>query len=348
MNFEPVYELTRGNVVESVHYGAAAIVDSFGNLLYSKGDPGLVTFLRSSAKPFQALPFIRQKGHLKFQLTHEEIALMCSSHSGTPEHTALLGMFQDKIGVTVKDLKCGVHYPLHIPSADQLKFTGILPNPYHHNCSGKHTGMLAYARLEGYPLDSYLELNHPVQQNILRTFSEMCNFDQNEIELGTDGCSAPNFAVPLYNAALAFARLCDPKDLDSETAEACETIITSMTEFPFMVAGPDRFDTALMQAGEGKIVAKGGAEGFMSVGIRPNVLFEKSPGIGIAIKISDGDAGGRARSAFTLQILESIGALTPEMSNQLASFGPNLKIYNYQKIEEGEGRPASTVQVKWN
>lgn len=347
MTFEPVYELTRGNIIESIHFGAAAVVDSFGNLLFSRGDPGLVCFLRSSAKPFQALPFIMKKGHIKYQLGLEEIALMCSSHSGTPEHTSLLAKFQKKIGITVEDLKCGAHYPIHGPSADQLLIAGLEPDPSHHNCSGKHTGLIAHALMNGDPTENYIDLEHPVQQNILKTFANLCNIEIDEVELGIDGCSAPNFAVPLYNTALAYARLCDPHDLDVTTAEACDTITQAMTTHPFIIAGPERFDTVLMIEGKGAIVAKGGAEGFMTVGIKPSVLYENSPGVGIAIKISDGDISGRARSGFTLQILDSLGLITTEMTQKLANFGPNLKLFNYREIEVGKGLPASPVEISW-
>lgn len=347
MSFEPVFELTRGDIVESVHFGAAAVVDSAGNLLYSRGDPGLVTFLRSSAKPFQLLPFIRKNGHKKFNLTSKEIAVMCASHSGTPEHVEVVSGIQSKIGVTDNDLMCGTHFPFHGESADQLKMAGQQPSQLHHNCSGKHTGMLAHAKLDGAPIDNYVDLSHPVQKNIIDAFANMCNFEPEQIEIGIDGCSAPNFAVPLYNAALAFARLCDPVDLDDETKAACETIATSMTKFPFMVAGPDRFDTTLMEAAHGKIVAKGGAEGFMSIGIKPNTAFEGSPGIGIAIKISDGDDSGRAREAFSLQILQALGVITPEVAEKTAVFGPEIILRNFRQLQVGNGRPASPVEIKW-
>lgn len=347
MTYEPVFELTRGDVVESVHFGAAAVVDSGGNLLFSRGDPGLVTYLRSSAKPFQLLPFIKNNGHQKFGLTNQEIAVMCASHSGTPEHIAVVEGIQKKIGVTMDDLLCGTHFPFHGKSADELKIAGLQPSQLHHNCSGKHTGMLAHAKLEGAPIQDYVDLNHPVQKNILEAFAVMCNFEADQVEIGIDGCSAPNFAVPLYNAALAFARLCHPVDLSPETQIACETISTAMSEFPFMVAGPERFDTILMEAAQGKIIAKGGAEGFMSIGIKPDAAFDGSPGIGIAIKISDGDGFGRAREAFSLQILQALGVLTPAIEEMTSAFGPVVTLRNFRKLQVGDGHPSSPVNIKW-
>ena len=341
--YQPVLELTRGRIVECIHFGAAAVVDSHGKLLASVGDPKLVTFLRSSAKPFQALPFIERKGHEHFGLTEREVALMCSSHSGTDDHVAVVKGMQAKIGVNVDDLMCGMHYPYHEGTSDAMKVRGELPTPYRHNCSGKHTGMLAHAKLRGAPLENYIDFHHPVQESILQAFADMCVIPAEQVELGVDGCSAPNFAVPLYNAAFGYARLCDPFAQDSTRAEACRTISTAMMANPDMVGGPGRFDTALMLAGEGKILVKGGAEGFQSVGLMPGALGPDSPGIGIAIKISDGDPSDRARNGTALAILQALGALNEEQLAKMAAFGPRIQLTNYRKIEVGESRPAFTL-----
>ena len=338
--YQPVFELTRGRIVECIHFGAAAVVDSHGQLLASLGDPQLVTFLRSSAKPFQALPFIERNGHQKFNLTPREIALMCSSHSGTDEHVEAVKVMQAKIGVNVSDLMCGMHYPIHEATADAMKVRGELPTPYRHNCSGKHTGMLAHARLRGAPLENYIDFHHPVQESILQAFAEMCVLPVDKVELGIDGCSAPNFAVPLYNAAFGYARLCDPFDQAPERAAACRTISSSMMAHPDMVGGPGRFDTALMLAGKGRILVKGGAEGFQSVGLLPGALGADSPGIGIAIKISDGDPTDRARQGVALAILQFLGALDEYQLATLSAFGPQIQLENFRKLKVGVSRPA--------
>jgi L-asparaginase II len=343
--YQPVFELTRGRIVECVHFGAAAIVDIRGHMLACLGDPHTVTFLRSSAKPFQALPFIEYGGAEKFGLTPREIALMCSSHSGTDEHVEAVKGMQVKIGVGVTDLLCGMHYPFHDATSDAMKVRGELPSPYRHNCSGKHTGMLAHARLRGLPLDNYIDFHHPVQESILQTFSEMCALPIEKVELGIDGCSAPNFAVPLYNAALGYAHLCDPHDLTPERAAACHTISAAMMANPDMVGGPGRFDTALMQAGKGRILAKGGAEGFQSIGLLPGTLGVDSPGIGIAIKISDGDPSDRARNGVAMAILQSLGVLSPEQLVQMAAFGPQIQLENYRKLKIGVSRPAFNLDM---
>lgn len=343
--YAPLFELTRGRIVESQHFGAFAVVDAHGNLLAAHGDPHLVTYLRSTAKPFQALPFIERGGDAHFGLTPKEIALMCASHSGTDEHVETVRVMQSKIGVTVDDLMCGFHYPYHEPTADAMKVRGEQPTPYRHNCSGKHTGMLAHAKMRGLPTENYITFDHPIQQSILQAFAEMCSIDPGKVELGIDGCSAPNFAVPLYNAALGYARLCDPRGLPAERAAACWRITMAMTAYPDMVGGPERFDTLLMQVGRGRIVSKGGAEGYQGMGLLPGTLGPNSPGIGIAIKISDGDSSGRARHGVSLEILRLLGVLSDADLSKMADFGPHKTLRNFRKLEVGESRPNFALQT---
>jgi L-asparaginase II len=351
--YQPIFELTRGQTVESIHNGAVAVVDVYGNLLAWYGDPDAVTFLRSSAKPFQALPFIEHGGQARYQLTPREIALICASHSGTDDHVAVARAIQDKAGISESDLLCGVHPPYHEPTAEALRERKEKPTQNRHNCSGKHTGMLAYVNMlehlsnEAHSNLPYIDPNHPIQQEILHTFAEMCDVPVESVKIGIDGCSVPNFAVPLRNAALAFARLCDPKAggiKDPARAAACQTIVTAMTSHPDMVGGPGRFDTQLMNACQGKILIKAGAEGYQGIGIMPGVLGPGSPAIGITLKIGDGDLRNKARAAVVLEVLSQSGVLSREELSSLASFGPKFPIYNWRKIVVGEGRPCFTLQ----
>jgi L-asparaginase II len=344
-NYYPVFELTRGDRVESVHYGAIAVVESSGRLAAWYGDPQTVTFLRSTAKPFQALPFIETGGQETFDLTQAEIAIMCASHSGTDAHAAVLQGFQRKVNIRENQLKCGIHPVYHTPTAEAMKARGEEPTPNRHNCSGKHTGMLAHCHLKGWPTEDYLNPEHPLQRLILKTFAEMCSLDLAQVAMGTDGCSAPVFAVPLYNAALAFARLADPDGLETGRGTACQVITAAMTAHPDMVAGPDRFDTLLMEAGGGRIVTKGGAEAYQGIGLHPGALGAGSPALGIALKISDGDGRLRARPAVSIEVLRQLGALSSKEIEALAKFGPTIPIKNWRKIVVGEGRPAFTLET---
>lgn len=347
--FLPVFELTRGRIVESIHYGALAVADSHGKLLYSNGDPQTVAFLRSSAKPFQALPFFERGGPATFGLTQKEQALICASHEGSEEHIQVVQGIQAKVGIKESDLQCGVHMPGDPVAYKALIARGETPTPNRNNCSGKHSGMLAHAKMRGLPLNTYLDIQHPIQQDILDTFAEMCNYPREKVEIGIDGCSAPNFAAPLYNSALAFARLCDPHDLSDTRSKACGKITSAMTSYPEMVSGRDEFDCRLMQIGRGKIVCKRGAEGFQAIGLMPGVVGVGSPGIGITFKVSDGDLlfrtpdiepRNRVRPAVTLEILRQIGALNDVQMKELAEFGPILSVKNHRGIVVGESRPA--------
>jgi L-asparaginase II len=199
--------------------------------------------------------------------------------------------------------------------------------------------MLSLALYRGWSNANYIDLNHPVQELILGTFSEMTGVPTERVEIGIDGCSAPNFAVPLLNAALSFARLCDPVGLDPARAAACRTIVNAMSENPVMVAGPGRFDTLLMEVAAGRIIAKGGAEGYQGIGLLPDAIQPGSPALGIAIKISDGDLRSRARPAVTLEILRQLGALSDADLKSLAMFGPCLSLNNWRDIQVGEARP---------
>jgi len=348
MPAQPVFEVTRGEIVESVHYGSIAVVDSTGRMTASHGDPKAVAFLRSSAKPFQALPFVERGGAEHFGFTPRELSLACSSHEGSDTHVQAVEDLQRKIGVAERDLQCGSHPPGDLNAFKRLIRNNEPPTPNRNNCSGKHTAMLAHARMRGLPLENYLDIDHPIQQDILASFAGMCLIPVQEIALGIDGCSAPNFAIPLYHAALGFARLCDPRELPEARAAACRRITSAITAHPEMVSGRGEFDCELMKAGEGRIVCKRGAEGYQIIGLLPGVLSPDSPGLGVALKVSDGDASrmeddltfdNRVRPAVTLEILRQLGALSPEQMQALAGFGPGRLVRNHRGIVTGRSRP---------
>jgi len=348
MPAQPIFETTRGQIVESVHYGSIAVVDSNGKLIASYGDPQTVAFLRSSAKPFQVLPFVERGGVEHFGFTQKELSLSCASHEGSDMHVQAVIALQKKIGIEENNLMCGSHLPGDVDELKRLIIGNIHPRTNHNNCSGKHTAMLAHAKMRGLPLENYLSLDHPVQKDIFDTFSEMCRIPLNEIQLGTDGCSAPNFAIPLYNAALGMARYCDPHELSEARAAACSKVTAAMCAFPEMVSGFGEFDEQLMKVGGGKIVCKRGAEGYQIVGLKPGVLGAGLPGIGITLKVADGDASrmddelhfsNRVRPAVILEILRQLGALSPEQMQALASFGPEKSISNHRGIVTGKSYP---------
>lgn len=337
IEYTPVYQLTRGGIVESLHFGAAAVVAADGRLIASVGEPNMVTFMRSSAKPFQAMPFVEAGGPDYFGFSLKETALTCASHSGTDDHAATAQQIQRRAGFHESDLQCGTHLPTNAETRLRMQVAGEEPTSNRHNCSGKHSGMLSFARMMDWPLKTYLETDSLLQQRILQTLSEMSSRPADKITVGIDGCSAPNFALPLYNAALAYARLSDPKDLPTPRAGACRRITQAMSTHPDMIAGPGEFDTLLMTAGEGRLVSKGGAEGYQAIGLLPGALGPGSPGIGITTKISDGSARRLASDAFSLAILHKLGLDLPWET--LSPFGPALSLKNYRKLEVGTASP---------
>ncbi len=355
--YVPLVETTRGSIVESIHFGAIAVCDPAGRLLAALGNPDAAVFLRSSSKPFQALPLVEGGGMERFKLTERELAVMCASHSGTDEHVEVISGIQRKLGVSPADLLCGTHIPGDPRTAERMFLNGEANSPLRHNCSGKHTGMLAQALLYGDPAADYIDPLHPVQQRILNTFSEMTGVPRDEIILGTDGCSAPVFAVPLRAAAYAFARLADPSALPEPRQSALRRIFKAMTEHPDMVAGPDTFDTRLMRAGRGRILTKGGAEGYQAIAVNSD---GGSGALGITLKISDGDlaqidrsqriatiahdGGGRARSTAALEALRQLGVLDDAQIEELKDFAARAQ-YNWRRIPVGEIRPAFTLEL---
>jgi L-asparaginase II len=343
---QPLFEQIRGNLIEAQHFGSIAIVDSNGKQLHSYGDPNTVAFLRSSAKPFQSLPFVEQGGVEIFGFNESELAISCASHETGQLHLDLIHALQLKTGLDENQLQCGPHLPSDAQKLREVIKQDIKPTPNFNNCSGKHTMMLAFAKMRNLPLENYLDINHPIQQDILQTTSEMCQIEKNKIQLGVDGCSAINFAMPLYNAALGIARLCDPIALTKTRAKSCQKITSAMLAHPEMISNFGEFDCELMRASNGKVITKRGAEGFQIIGIMPNVIGER--GIGIAFKVVDGDkfsmngeleTSTRVRPPVALEILKQLNVLNTDELQSLSKFGPEKIIKNYAGLVTGVSKP---------
>ncbi len=318
---ELIVEALRGEIVESRHHVVAVAVTADGRLIQAWGDAGSVTFMRSSAKPFQALPLVESGAADAFGFGPRELALACASHAGTDAHAEVAGRMLAKLGLSETALQCGTHSPYDRATARRLIQEGEPLTALRHNCSGKHAGMLALSLHLGEPIESYLDPGHVIQRRIRETLGQMADLTVGEIHIGVDGCSAPTFALPLRSAALAFARLMSPEGLPASLATACEHVVEAMLAHPDMVSGPGRFDTRLMEVGAGRILAKGGAEGYQGLGLRAGELGPGSPAAGLALKVWDGDPSGRARSVAALAILQALGALSKDNLSALEEFG---------------------------
>jgi L-asparaginase II len=326
-------EEVRGGVVESVHFGAIAVVDHAGNILHAAGDPHTVTFTRSALKPLQALAFVAGGGVEHFGFSEAQVALMCASHSGEPRHVDAVTDMLARCGCSAADLQCGTHAPGFYEARGEVP----PPPPYSplaHNCSGKHSGMLAWCVQHGQDKAEYLAFGHPLQQAIRRAVACFTGVAEERLAAGIDGCSAPNYAVPLAGLAQAFARLAGA-DVDPDYGRAPRVIADAMTRHPEMVSGERRSDLALMQAGRGDWVTKIGAEGVQAIGLR-------SAGVAIAIKVADGQKRGLYPAIVA--VLDQLGLLDDAAREALAPWGRRT-VRNYRGLETGEVRPAVALSA---
>ena len=316
---EPLVEVRRGAITESRHRGHVAVVTPDGLIVSYVGDPTNVTFLRSSAKPFQAIPLLVSGAADHFGFTDEEVALACASHNGEPIHTKIAASMLKKIGLGPEALKCGVHEPYSSKAAAELRARGESPNALHNNCSGKHTGMLAVAKYVGAPIETYDKPDNPVQLTIGRVIAQFSGIPEEDLSVGIDGCGVPVFGVTVKAIALAFARLVSPpRDFDEETRRACARIVKVMMKYPELIGGThDRLDTEIMKVAPGRLVSKVGAEGVYTAGIVP--CAEWPGGLGLALKIEDGD-DHRARPTVVIEALRQLGLLRDESLEAVSKY----------------------------
>jgi L-asparaginase II len=332
MNLAPLAELTRGGQVESIHFGAVAVVDLRGELLYQAGDPHFPTFTRSTLKPFQALPFLRDGGPARFGYGSRELALLCASHSGEAMHTDTVQSMLRHAGCDERHLRCGCHVPIHYALENRQPDAGEIFNQIYNNCSGKHAGFLAYCVQHGQPLDTYLNPAHPLQQAIRYSVAQVAGMAAGDLAMGIDGCSAPNYAMPLSRLAFAYARLAQGAK-DPVFGSMFGDVFHAMTTHPELVSGTGRADLAFMRTAPGNWVAKGGAEAVQVIGIR-------SAGLGIALKVADGDA--RALYPATISVLQQLGLLADVESTPLAGWR-QPQLHNLKGLHTGEVR--ATVEL---
>ena len=276
----PIATTFRGGHPENVHYGSFAVVSASGEVLASAGDIDFPLFTRSALKPFQAMPLIAQAVQ-RWSLEDADIALLCASHSGEPRHTERVVTLLARIGASESALACGTHEPYFFRTLGQTPPPGAQYTRLQHNCSGKHTGMLMLAHTLGLPLNGYLDTTHPVQQAIAQSVAHFSGMLPDHLVRGIDGCSAPNYALPLRALALAFARLTRTAP-DPVYGSAPQRVARAMSRHPEMVSGEGRNDLVLMQAGGGDWVTKVGADGVQA-------MASFSRGVGIAAKVSDGN-----------------------------------------------------------
>ena len=232
----------------------------------------------------QVLPLLINKGKEHFGFTGEQISIMCGSHGAENEHLVKVNEILARIESDENYLNCGPHEPSNDASFRNLIRLNQKPRQIHNNCSGKHAGFLAHAKLLNSPLDGYLDLDHPVQLAVREMVGKMAGVDPSNLEVGIDGCSAPNFALSVRQLAQVYASLIAPPQDDEHLVEACKTVIESVSQHPFYVAGTDRYCTWMMHITKGRVFGKLGAAGVYAFGI-PEL------GLAGAVKMEDGVHG---------------------------------------------------------
>jgi L-asparaginase II len=335
MNTEILANVIRGETVESVHTGHLFVVDGVGNTIAQLGEPSTVTFFRSAAKAFQAIPFITSGAAEAFDVTEDEIALAVASHSGEPMHTEVAARMLAKAGFSESDLQCGAHLPFNEAEAHRMLAAGEKPTQLHNNCSGKHAAMLAFAKHIGSDTETYLTSDNRIQKRILRCIADFAEVPEQDIAIGIDGCAAPNFAVPVTAMAKSFMNLVWPMQFPDIIKSACCRIVSAMMSFPELIGGSTRLDTMLMQAAPGRIISKVGADGVWLCGVLP---CDRWPiGLGIALKVADGD-DHRARPVVASELLRQLCLLN---DNDLPDLSP-------MPIKNRRGDVVGRVEAKIN
>lgn len=331
MELTPLIETTRGTARENVHLGAVAVADARGKVLASAGDPRLPVFTRSTLKALQALPFVEGGGPAAMGFSTAQVAMLCASHSGEPRHVEQVQGMLDKAGVQHSQLACGCHVPYYVE-------LGVAPAPAqvderHHNCSGKHAGFLAYCVQHGLPTENYVDAGHPLQQAIRRHVARAGGMEEGELMMGIDGCSAPNYAMPLANLARAYARIATGAR-DSEFGASFAQLGEAMTKHPDLVSGTGRNDEAFMRAGRGDWVTKVGADGVQ-------VVASRQRGEAFALKIADGNKV--AATAAAVEVLDQLGWMDDAQREALAPWRSS-DIRSVKGAQVGERRPAFSLR----
>lgn len=314
-------EITRGNMIESVHRGSLAIADADGIIRFARGDVQSVIAPRSALKPLQALPLIETGAAEAYHVSDEEVALACASHSGEPMHVERVARWLERIGCSEADLACGPHAPYDEKVRSEMLVHGQSPCKLHNNCSGKHTGFLTVAQHLGAGTVSYIHADHPVQKEVAETIKRLAGIET--LPSVTDGCAAPNFCLSLTAFSRALAKMAAGK------TKGAVRIFSAMTTFPELVAGTGRACTALMRACHGRAAVKFGAEGVYGA-------FIPELGLGVALKIDDGTA--RAAETAIAAVLTGLKVAGPEADALV-----HAPIINTRGVVVGMRRPASAL-----
>ncbi|MBR0652696.1 asparaginase [Roseomonas terrae] len=298
MSFVPLAEIRRGGILESLHYGVAVVADAEGRILQSWGDPAFATFPRSSLKPFQAIPLVETGAADAAGLTEEHLALACASHSAEDFQVALVRGWLDRLGLTESALVCGPDMPRSQADQSAIWRSGGDRSRVYHNCSGKHCGFLTLTKHLGAPVATYNDPAHPAQRLYIEAFSELLGEDASSLPRGIDGCGLPAIALPMRAMARAAARWAAARVATDARRTAIRRLQSAIRAYPDHLSGRDSATGKIVRATQGRVLLKGGAEGFV-------VGFVPDQGLGIAVKFADG--ASRAKMGVFAALLGRLG-----------------------------------------
>ena len=305
-------QIWRADVQEGAHYGVAAVVNGRGEIIAGWGDTNMVTYPRSSMKPFQALALVETGAARAFGLNAKHLAIACGSHRGEPMHTRLVSQWLTQLNCSPTSLACGPHYPGHEPTAHDMIARHETPTPVHNNCSGKHGGFLTVCRHCGFDTEHYAAPEHPAQKLFATNLAEL---GAENPAWGIDGCALPTPALPVSDSAKLAASFaaCQGSPI---RAAAMQALLDAMRQHPEYTSGSGHPMGQVIDATEGKVIFKIGAEGFL-------LAFVPDQKLGIAIKTADG--ADRARVPALLAILQGLKLIdTAALPQLLALMNPSI------------------------
>ena len=326
-------EVTRGKIVESRHYGHVAVTDSQGKLVAYAGDPETITYMRSAAKPIQALNVFLSGAADRYDLSTKELAILCASHYGEPFHQEVITGFLKKMGLSTKDILTGKPYSIDEAYRTKQMIEHHQLDTYNSDCSGKHCGFLSVCLTKGYPIENYNQPEHPMQQEVLQILSEVFDTPVDDIPIGVDGCGVPVHGISVRKMAMGYARFANPASLPEKYQDACRKLYSAMNQEPEMLAGTGGFCTEFTKNTDGKFCGKLGAEAVYCIGVKDRDL-------GIAVKIEDGNY--RALYPAVISTLNQMGLLSEQENEALKRFA-NPPVINTLGAIVGEIRPAFTL-----
>ncbi len=318
--------LTRGKTIESKHKSKCIVKDVNFNTIFSTNHDKDLTYPRSAIKIFQAIPFIISNAHKNYNLSQKQIAISCSSHCGEIEHLKVLKEWIKKIRINKKILKCGIHKPLNDKYADKLLLKGFKPNQLHNNCAGKHLGMISGCIMNKMKINNYTNINHPYQKQIKKILEFFSEHPIHKKQKGVDGCSAPQYSLPLENLSIAMINLIKHFNNKKIYSNEIKILLNSIAKYPHLTGSKIKYDCQLMLATKGQVFAKGGAEGVL-------LFAHKKKKIGGIIKIIDGNE--RAIPSVANEIFKKLKILNKNELKILSNWS-NQKIYNHAKINVGK------------